>query len=859
MAVVAGVETAVRLHIRRGDDLDARDDSGLTPLMMAAARNKEGICRLLLEAGVNPGLADPSGRSALTIARAVGASESAALIENALSTATQGISTVEAPTSSHPEANLLILEKSSEDERILEIAKTGKPPSNEVEIPAEKNTEALANPICTDKKQAHSSTINAMSLEFSDSDDEEDSFDLSAWEAEEDGPAPDGDDSLAEAAALLHQAISEHEPFDTAEDWGDFEAFLPEMAVPLPRVGNAEVTAGLRGLFLRALREGSVPESVVEAFSQGEDGSKNDTGKILLCFVLNELGTETDDRLEIETPFFTSEETPIEEEMISEALAFMEDVASGSNAPLRHYVREMKRTCLLTSEDEVFLGREMEEGAACAMDALAAWADGIARVLVVANLVRSGEKDVECVSTGRTIDPSSIENDTDLESEPEVEAETIEELDIAALSKATKEFLVSAEEIAALSHHAGHGGKGEQKLREALSSSALSRTFLSELASDKNLIAVGGTAASRFAGSVKRQERARDRMILSNLRLVLSIAKRYQGLLLPFDDLIQEGNIGLMRAVDRYDWRRGFKFSTYATWWIRQRITRALADKGKMIRIPVHVHEKMLRVHKESKEIETQTGERPTVNELAERLSIPSAKLDALLRSMDEPTPIHEPGENGIPPAELIEDSSSPDPFISTALLDLRKTLNRMLAELDMRSAKVLSLRNGLDGEESKTLEETGRIFGLTRERIRQIESKALKKLSHPSRTEILRPWLKMDFSGVIENTQDDSSSSDQEKCFDNDIEAKPADPIVENKRKSEIAENGDESPVSGNLDKIFALAMSLGVRVEDGRNGGDGTVWIKLTKISDPSTRSFSRKLLQIGFKHWPGKGYWK
>jgi RNA polymerase primary sigma factor len=246
MAVVAGVETAVRLHIRRGDDLDARDDSGLTPLMMAAARNKEGICRLLLEAGVNPGLADPSGRSALTIARAVGASESAALIENALSTATQGISTVEAPTSSHPEANLLILEKSSEDERILEIAKTGKPPSNEVEIPAEKNTEALANPICTDKKQAHSSTINAMSLEFSDSDDEEDSFDLSAWEAEEDGPAPDGDDSLAEAAALLHQAISEHEPFDTAEDWGDFEAFLPEMAVPLPRVGNAEVTAGLR-------------------------------------------------------------------------------------------------------------------------------------------------------------------------------------------------------------------------------------------------------------------------------------------------------------------------------------------------------------------------------------------------------------------------------------------------------------------------------------------------------------------------------------------------------------------------------------------------------------------------------------
>lgn len=751
MAVVAGVETAVRMHIRRGDDLDARDHRGFTPLMMAAAKNKVGICRLLLAAGVNPGLTDPSGRDALAIARAAGASESATLIGEVFSAAMQENQIDEGLAADYSESSLLTtFEAPSEGERIFETAEVGNTVQElsleEIESPTEENSEApisvpggVSDPSCANNKHAGTALIDALSLEFSDSDDEGNSFDLSAWEAEEDGLAPDGDDTLAEAAAALHRAISDHEPVDTSEDWGEFEAFLPERAVPLHRAGDDEGRIGLRRLLLRAFREGSVPESAVETLSQGNDGSRNEEGETLLRYILNELGAETDDRLEIETPFLASEETPIEEETVSEALAFMEDVASSRNDPLRHYVREVQRIRLLTAEDEVFLGREMEEGAIHVLDALASWRDGVARVLAAAELVRTGKKDVEWASTGRVTYLSSGGDETErrIEAEDENEDEDEGEGEMEAsvpLSLAAKDFLSAVEEIAALSHHAGQGGSGEKALREAIAVSALSKTFLSELTEDKDLMAAGGRSASRFAEEVKRQERARERMAVSNLRLVLSIAKRYQSFRLPFDDLIQEGNIGLMKAVERYDWRRGFRFSTYATWWIRQQIMRAIADKGRTIRVPVHLHDTMYRVSKEADEMEKNTGKRPSAKALAERLSMPLPKVAALLLCMEDPLPIHEPGEDGVPLAELIEDSSSPDPFVSAALLDLRKMLDRLLAELDQRSAEVLSLRNGLDGGGSKTLEETGTIYGVTRERVRQIESKALRTLSRKLR-----------------------------------------------------------------------------------------------------------------------------
>lgn len=753
MAVIAGVETAVRLHIRRGDDLDARDDKGLTPLMMAAAKNKAGICRLLLGAGVNSRLADTSGRDALTIARAAGAWESAGIIEAFIAATEDGLCA---------KVSLLGGEPSFEPTRAQHLFETVDVPEivqeslfGESKSSKDESQVTLRVTGCVGEAiDVCSVTPSLQGLILDFSEDDGGVPDSLEWEVEEDGPAPDGDETLAEAAGVLQRVISGHQPVDLAEDWGDFEVFLPERAVPLPRAGDEEGRSGLRGLFLRAVREGSVPELLVETLARGADGSKNEEAEILLSLVLNDLGAETDERIEIDAPFLLSEETSSEEDAVSDALDFMDDVASGRNDPLRHYARETQRTALLTAEDEAFLGREMEDGTARALDALAAWPDGVARVSAAADLVRSGEKDVEWVFDACSTDPAVVGEGTELAIEFVEENEAIDESDAVAFPSAVNEFLSAVDGLGVLSKYAGQGGEGEQKLREALSALALSRSFLSGLAADKELTEAGGAAASRFVESVRRHEQARERMILSNLKLVLYVAKRYQGMRLLFDDLIQEGNIGLMKAVERYDWRRGFKFSTYAIWWIRQGITRALADSGRTIRIPVHLHETMWRVSKEADGIERQTGVRPSVMDLADSLSLSPTKVTGLLRIMEDPLPIHEPGADGIPPADSVEDPLSLDPFISAALDSLGKTLEQMLSELDERSAVILRLRYGLEDGTSHTLEETGERFGVTRERIRQIESKALVKLAHPLRAERLLPWLEMDFSGLPERAR---------------------------------------------------------------------------------------------------------
>lgn len=777
MAVVAGVETAVLLHIRRGDDLNARDDRNLTPLMMAASKNKASICRLLLDAGVDPLLADASGRDALAYARAAGASESIMLIKAAIAVLEGNR---HAGENVH-DGQKHFLEPSNVEQPFIRVDQ----PETVQEIRSGENENQREEVLNTLRmiqsseeilgKSTVTHSFEDVSLDFSMDDGVVP--DLSAWEVEEEGHAPEGDESLAAAAGVVHRAISEHKLVDSSEDWGDFEAFLPERAVPLPLSDDEEKRSGLRLLFLRAVREGSVPESVVETLTRSLDGYKNKEAEFLLHLVLNDLGAETDDRNEPDAPFLLSDETQSEEDAVSDALEFMDDVASSRNDPLRHFAREIQKTGLLTAEDEVFLGQEMENGTSGALDALASWPDGMCRVLAAGDLVRSGEKEADWVFDARATDPSVDVEAAGATIETVEETEIVDEIDVTAIPSAVNEFLTAVDKIGALSKYAGMGGEGERQLREALSDLALSRSFLSELAADEKMLEAGGAPAIRFADSVRRLERARERMILSNLRLVLYVAKRYQGMRVPFDDLIQEGNIGLMKAVERYDWRRGFKLSTYATWWIRQAITRSLADSGRTIRIPVHLHETMWRVSKESDEIERQTGEQPSVKDLAERLSMSYAKVASLLRSIEEPLPIDETDTDGVSPADSVEDPLSPDPFVSAAFDSLGKTLERMLSDLDARDAEILRIRYGLEDGVFHTLEETGARFGVTRERIRQIESKALGKLAHPLRAEILSPWLKMDFSVLPERARCAASSPGK---LDDDWQAEECEGMAE-------------------------------------------------------------------------------
>ncbi|WP_367065910.1 sigma-70 family RNA polymerase sigma factor [Oryzisolibacter sp. LB2S] len=729
MAVVAGVKSALQLHITRGDDLNARDANGMTPLMLAAARNNPAICKQLLDAGVHHGLVDPTGKTALEIAIAAGSDAAAAIL--AATCGQRSIATLEPQSWVRVAPELLT-------EPVL-------PSVNTIAVATSNHSEET-----TSQPTAHESTVAHTSIEapipFSAGANTVDTgaFDLSGWEAESEPSRPEINHVVVDAARAIQTAITAHRPIDSSAEWDDIEIDLPEAVPPLVRADNIEGRAKLRLLLLRALREGSVPALNVQSLASNDDHSANPEAEAYVTMVINDLGAEVDERLEYSGSlevFVNPEETSDEKEILDQALAMIDGATSRRHLPLLIYQREFQQLKLLSAEEEILLAKAMEAALESALDALSTWPDGINRTLAAGADAITGSRPLASISVGGATGPglTAADNlDTEIPGQMNCEGatdENDERTDEPLIAIGSSAFVDAHRRLTLLMEGSDPAEASTKQIRQALADMRLDRRFLLELGDTAN----GSGRCPGYEKAMSAFRRARDRMTAANLKLAFFHAKKHLYSGEPLDDLTQEGNIGLLKAVDRYDWRRGFRFSTYATWWIRQQIGRYIADKARTIRVPVHIHEKIQLLARSTQSLEETAGREPTVDELAMRTGMPSETVAKLLRISPEPLPIDEHTIDEMIAIDAREGYTAPDPADLVNAMQREKALASYISSLrtkGQKAEKVLRLRFGIGVHDALTLDEIGKRFDVTRERIRQIEAKAITHLKHPARLE---------------------------------------------------------------------------------------------------------------------------
>jgi RNA polymerase primary sigma factor len=689
-AVALGIEAVVRHHLHSGQDVNSRDDRGQTPLIIAAAKGHAKVCSILLEAGADPSLCDSSGFTALDMAVNQKRSDVWELLQG-------------------------LLKKQSST-----------PPEPPVPAPDD-------------------APVVVMAL-----DEEDGALDLSGWQPEVDLPPPPQDPLVLPDARVTQRELGEYVPVDLDEDWSDVEITLPELIARRRRRRENEEEVRWLGdasaLVLTALRDGEVPESLVDSISPAMGTEGKDEGVVdydaMLRMALGDLGVrvgdDEDSRIIFDGPDDESEERYSLE--LSEAMQFLRTCLERREEPLTQYLSALSNTKVLSREDEEAIGRAMEDGRYMVLTAIAS--SGVAMNIVMETLGQVERNEIEWDAVIAD-DPEYLDTETspddDHDDMPEESGEE-EAIDNIRLPGILVDRITSVRDgYAALRAAASqHVTALTQELGSRIQALCLREEFVERLRSLVEDEEADPAIREKLSAGLSKTRKANHRLFHSNQKMVFWIARKYHNRGLPLMDLVQEGSLGLMKAVEKFDYSRGNKFSTYALWWIRQAITRAIADQSRLIRVPVHMVEFINKVRRARLEHEILQGCEPTALELAVRLEISETKAAQAVVLLQDVAPIEEMDSSGNTLADRLADSA---PSSEEGILQKERevVISRELAGLSGRERDVICRRFGIGREGEQTLEEIGQVYQVTRERIRQIEAKALGKLQHPSRSKTLQ------------------------------------------------------------------------------------------------------------------------
>lgn len=698
LALKVGVKETVLLHLELGASLESRDKAGSTPLMIAAAHGHYEICSLLLERGADISVRDFDGRTAEQIASEKGYEELSIMLllgefernhdfeEEISSRKSQRVEAVISETSELDNTDSYIFEP--------DVVRISNPSKNDALVSAEQVELDLA----------------------ADGSDE-----FGGWIAEDPVHFPENDLSCLSEVKTTQSALSIHRPINTNADWSEVEFILPSIISNVELV-NWSLTPRTIELLQCGLINGYLSYEQIVHVIEDENGDSYEHQLISFMRLISDSGIFIDDTSH-EFSYSTCAIKNEEKDLINEMLLRLEYDTSSRSDLMLAYFSEIEKFDRVDRVGEERLGQRMDSALIGLYDNLSLLPD--VNWLAIKDFFTENKS---------LIDHDNDEPDELIESQNDVHfsLESSESVFAASIESA-ENFIDYVDQL-----RIDKSAKliDQHILRPSSFEIAKLEKNISKFLSKDDELSI-----PRY---INTYQKAKNQLIQANLKLVVHSAKKYQNRGLELEDLVQEGNLGLIRAVEGFDYRRGFKFSTYATWWIKQSITRAIADKSRVIRIPVHMVERINSILRAKRELGVKFTEKKITNEaIASYVDLSADQITKILKANHEVVFFEDAAHVSDPDfktlIEIADEGPSPEQLVSDR--SLFKAINSILKNLKMNEAKIINFRFGLNGHNPMTLEEIGKIFDVTRERIRQIEAKALKKLALPSNTEILIPY----------------------------------------------------------------------------------------------------------------------